>query len=165
MLNKRWRPTCNILGIDNCPKIEDNSFGVYPGIKVRMSIRIPPLIEREKALEALKKALNDNIYFGAKVSLGYYDLGEGAVFADMSTKVMNILHKASFEFFGNDSIYTGGGGSIPFIGYFQSKYPNADIICTGIVGSDSHEHGPNENLNIEACKKMICVLCYFLSEI
>ena len=165
MLNNRWRPTCNILGIDNCSKIEDNSFGVYPGIKVRMSIRIPPLIEREKALEALKKALNDNIYFGAKVSLGYYDLGEGAVFADMSTKVMNILHKASFEFFGNDSIYTGGGGSIPFIGYFQSKYPNADIICTGIVGSDSHEHGPNENLNIEACKKMICVLCYFLSEI
>ena len=104
MLNNRWRPTCNILGIDNCPKIEDNSFGVYPGIKVRMSIRIPPLIEREKALEALKKALNDNIYFGAKVSLGYYDLGEGAVFADMSTKVMNILEKASCEFFGNDSI-------------------------------------------------------------
>ena len=164
-INNRWKPSCNILGIDNCPKIEDKGFGVSSGIKVRMSMRFPPLIDKDKAIEALKKSISDNTYFGAKISLGYYDFGEGAFLGNMTNKTKNILNKASLLFFGNESIFNGGGGSIPFISYFQSKYPNTDIICTGVVGSDSREHGPNENLNIEAAKKMICVLSYFLSEI
>jgi len=165
MINNRWKPTCNIIGIDNCPKIEDGGFGVSSGIKVRMSMRIPPLINKDKAIEALKNAISANTYFGAKISLGYYDFAEGVLFADMKTRTQNILNKASLLFFGNESIFNGVGGSIPFITYFRSKYPNTDIICTGVVGADCHEHGPNENLNIEACKKIICVLCYFLSEI
>ena len=165
MINNRWKPTCNIIGIDNCPKIEDGGFGVSSGIKVRMSMRIPPLINKDKAIEALKNAISANTYFGAKISLGYYDFAEGVLFADMKTRTQNILNKASLLFFGNESIFNGVGGSIPFITYFRSKYPNTDIICTGVVGADCHEHGPNENLNMEACKKIICVLCYFLSEI
>ena len=165
LINNRWKPTCNILGIDNCPQIADKGFGVAPGIKVRMSMRLPPLVDKNKVHDAIEKAINDNIYFDAKVSLGYFDLGEGVFLGNMTNRTKNILNRASKEFFGNEMIFNGGGGSIPFISYFQSKYPNTDIICTGIVGSDSHEHGPNENLNIEACKTMICILCYFLSEI
>ena len=165
LINNRWKPTCNILGIDNCPKIADKGFGVAAGIKVRMSMRLPPLVDKKKVHDAIEKAIKDNIYFGAKVSLGYFDLGEGVFLGNMTNRTKNILNRASKEFFGNEMIFNGGGGSIPFISYFQSKYPKTDIICTGIVGSDSHEHGPNENLNIEACKTMICILCYFLSEI
>jgi len=165
MINNRWKPTCNILGMDNCPKIEDRGFGVNPSIKVHFSMRVPPLINKDKAIDALKIALTSNTFFGAKVSLGYYEFGEGTVLANMTNRTKNVLNKASLEFFGNEMIFNGGGGSIPFITYFKSFYPNTDIICTGVLGADSHEHGPNENLNIEACKKMICVLCYFLSEI
>ena len=165
MINNRWKPTCNILGMDNCPKMEDRGFGVNPSIKVHFSMRVPPLINKDKAIDALKIALTSNTFFGAKVSLGYYEFGEGTVLANMTNRTKNVLNKASLEFFGNEMIFNGGGGSIPFITYFKSFYPNTDIICTGVLGSDSHEHGPNENLNIEACKKMICVLCYFLSEI
>ena len=109
--------------------------------------------------------MSDNIYFGAQISLGNVHYGVGVNLANVSNKTKNILNKASLEFFGNDIIFSGGGESIPFISYFMSLYPNADVLCTGVVGSDSNEHGPNENLNIEACKKIICVLCYFLSEI
>ena len=165
MINSRWKPTCNILGIDNCPKISDNGFGINPTMKVRMSMRIPPGIDINKAIESFKTALSENTYFGAKVSLASYDFGEGAVFANMSNKCKTILNKASLEFFENEGLFMGGAGSIPFITYFQSKYPKSDIICTGILGNDSNEHGPNENLNIDAAKKLICVFCYFLSEI
>ena len=165
LINNRWKPTCNILGMDNCPKMEDRGFGINPSIKVHFSMRVPPLINKDKAIDALKIALTSNTFFGAKVSLGYYEFGEGTVLANMTNRTKNVLNKASFEFFGNEMIFNGGGGSIPFITYFQSFYPNTDIICSGILETDSHEHGPNENLDIEACKKMICVLCYFLSEI
>jgi acetylornithine deacetylase/succinyl-diaminopimelate desuccinylase-like protein len=165
LINNRWKPTCNILGIDKCPKISEKGFGIPDGIKVRMSMRLPPLVDKNKVHDAIQKAISDNIYFGAKISMGYFDLGEGVFLGNMTNKTKDILNRASKEFFGNEMIFNGGGGSIPFISYFQSKYPNADIICTGIVGSDSHEHGPNENLNIEACKKLIGVLCYFLKEV
>ena len=165
MLNNRWKPSFNIIGIDKCPKKEERGFSLFPEIKVRASIRIPPLIDQDKAFTVLKKALSDNIYFGAQISLGNVHYGVGVNLANVSNKTKNILNKASLEFFGNDIIFSGGGESIPFISYFMSLYPNADVLCTGVVGSDSNEHGPNENLNIEACKKIICVLCYFLSEI
>ena len=165
MLNNRWKPSFNILGIDKCPKKEERGFSLFPEIKFRGSIRVPPLIEQDKAIEALKKAVSDNTYFGAQISIENIDFGDGVILANVSNRTKNILNKASLEFFGNEIIFSGGGGSIPFISYFKSLYPNADVLCTGVVGADSNEHGPNENLNIEACKKIICVLCYFLSEI
>jgi len=165
MINNRWKPTCSILGIDNCPKIEDNGFGVSNSIKVRMGLRTPPGIDMEKAAEALKQNINNNIYFNAKISVENVTYGEGWQLTTFSDRTKNILNQASLTYFGNELIFMGTGGSIPFINYFKQNYPNADIICTGVLGSDSNEHGPNENLNIDACKKMILVLCYYLSEI
>ena len=165
MINNRWKPTCSILGIDNCPQIEDNGFTVNKSIKIRMSSRLPPGVNSNIAMDALSKALSNNTYFGAKISLGYMSPADGWQLSNLSQRTRTVLNKASLEYFGNELIFKGVGGSIPFISYFQTKYPNTDIICTGILGADSFEHGPNENLNIEACKKMILVLCYFLSEI
>ena len=165
MINNRWKPTCSILGIDNCPKIEDNGFGVNKSMKVKVSMRLPPGINENESINALKNTLKNNIYFGAKFNIGNIDFNKGWQMTPLSQRTENILNKGSLEFFGNDIIYKGDGRSIPFITYFQSKYPNTDIICTGICGVDSVEHGPNENINLDACKKLILVLCHFLIEI
>lgn len=165
MINNRWKPSISILGVDNCPKIEDNGFGVSKSINVRLSMRLPPGINGNNAMNALKKVINNNSYFSAKFEFGYMSLAEGWCLSDISERTKNVLNKASLEYFGKEIVFKGAGGSIPFITYFQTKYPKADVICTGILGADSFEHGPNENLNIEACKKMILILCYFLSEI
>ena len=53
----------------------------------------------------------------------------------------------------------------PLLRYFQSKHPNTDIICSGIFGVDSVEHGQNESINLDVCKKLILVLYHFLKEI
>lgn len=165
MINNRWKPTCNVLGIDDCPKMEDNGFSANKGIKVRLSMRTPPGLDIDKAIEALRKVISDNTYFDAKISLDGVNPGEGWYLSEFSEKAKTILNKASLEFFGNEMVFRGTGASIPFIPYFKSQYPNTSIICTGVLGIDSNEHGPNENLNIDACKKMILVLCYFFAEI
>ena len=165
MILNRWKPTCNILGVDNCPQIKDNGFGIKSAIKVKMSIRTPPGIDHIKAMEALKSCIEKNTYFGAKVTMDNIDVSSGCTMINLSNRTKTILNKASKEFFGNETISFGVGISIPFINYFQNKYPNTEIICTGICGYDSHQHGGNENLNIEACKKLIGVLCYFFKEV
>ena len=165
IINNTWQPTCVVLGMDNCPQLADNGFGVYKSLKVKVSMRLPPLIIPENVIAAVKKAVEANIYFGAKVTVENPSVAEGWVLTGLTEKCKKILNKASLEYFGNEMVFRGVGGSIPFINHFASVYPNADIICTGILGADSHEHGPNENLNITACKKVILCLCYFLSEI
>ena len=164
IINNRWKPTLSILGIDNCPQIKDNGFSVKGSLKALLSIRVPPGIDGQNAIEAFKKAIKKNNYFGAQVDV-YMSIDDGWQLDNFSERTKNILNKASLEVFGNELVFKGVGGSIPFITNFQKKYPNTDIICTGILGNDCSEHGPNENLNIEAAKKMILVLCYYLSEI
>ena len=95
MLSNSWKPSFNILGIDKCPKKEERWFSLFPEIKVRASIRIPPLIDQDKAMAALKKALMDNTYFGAKISLGAYVYGYSVILANVSNRTKNILNKAS----------------------------------------------------------------------
>ena len=165
MINNRWKPTCSILGIDNCPKSENDGFGVNKSINIKVSMRLPPGINENEAIIALKNTVQNNTYFGAKSSIGNIDYNQGWQMVSFTERTEKILNKASQEFFGNEMIYKGDGRSIPFITYFQSKYPNTDIICTGVCGVDSVEHGPNENVNLDACKKLILVLCYFLIEI
>ena len=165
IINNRWKPSLSILGIDNCPQKKDNGFGVNNSIRALVSIRLPPSVNGKIAMEALKKAITNIDYFGAQINVGYMGSDDGWVLNNFSEKAKNVLNKASLEFFGNELAFKGVGGSIPFISNFQNKYPNADVICTGILGNDCFEHGPNENLNIEICKKMILVLCYFFSQI
>ena len=165
MINNRWKPTCSILGIDNCPKTEDNGFGVSKSMKVKISMRLPPGINEEEALNALKNTIKNNTYYNAKSNIVNINFNQGWKMTPLSERNEKILNKGSLEFFGNEIIYKGDGRSIPFITYFQSKYPKTDIICTGICGVDSVEHGPNENVNLDACKKLILVLCHFLIEI
>jgi acetylornithine deacetylase/succinyl-diaminopimelate desuccinylase-like protein len=165
MINNRWKPTCSILGIDNCPKFEDNGFIVKKSIKAKLSMRLPPGIKENESMNALNKNINENMYFGAKFSIENIDYNEGWRMNLLSERTEKILNEGSKEFFGNEMVYKGDGRSIPFITYFQSKYPDIEVICTGICGVDSVEHGPNENVNLDACKKLILVLCHFLINI
>ena len=165
IINNRWKPTLTILGIDNCPKIEENGFGFNKSIKIKVSMRLPPGIDENESINALKNTIKNNIYFGAKASIENIDYNQGWSLTNLSERAQTILNKGSIEFFGNEMVFKGDGRSIPFITYFQSKYPTTDIICTGICGSDSVEHGPNENVNLDACIKLILILCLYLIEI
>ena len=134
MINNRWKPTCSILGIDNCKKKEDNGFGVSKSMKVKISMRLPPPgINEEESINALKNTIKNNTYFSAKSNIENIDFNQGWKMTPLSERTEKILNKGSFEFFGNEIIYKGDERRIPFITYFQSKYPQTDIICTELV--------------------------------
>ena len=49
---------------------------------------------------------------------------------------------------GAEPVDMGVGGSIPFIATFQSLFPDAAILVTGVEDPYSGAHGPNESLHI-----------------
>jgi len=57
-------------------------------------------------------------------------------------------------FFKKPASYLGEGGSIPFMGMLNQKFPQAQFIVTGVLGPSSNAHGPNEMLHIEMGKNV-----------
>jgi len=64
------------------------------------------------------------------------------------------LDAASNELFGRPAAYMGEGGTIPFMSMLGRKFPDAQILVTGVLGPKSNAHGPNEFIDIEYAKKI-----------
>jgi len=58
----------------------------------------------------------------------------------------------------------GVGGTIPLMGLLNSLFPQAQFVITGNGGPGSNAHGPNEMLEIEYTKKLICCMGQILAD-
>jgi len=58
----------------------------------------------------------------------------------------------------------GVGGSIPLMGLLNSLFPKANFIIAGNGGPNSNAHGPNENLDIDYTKRLICCMGQILAD-
>jgi hypothetical protein len=50
----------------------------------------------------------------------------------------------------------GEGGTIPFMSMLGAKFPDAQILVTGVLGPKSNAHGPNEFIDVPYAKKVTC---------
>ena len=165
LMNNIWKVSMIIKGIDGIPDKKYEGSVLSKGLTARVQLRLPPLINGNLAMEAIKKKLTQNTPFGSLVEVKTYgDPNEGWNGKNFSKRTSNIFSYASKIGFGNTFSYKFGGGSVPFISYFEKKYPNTEIANMGIVGYECNEHGPNESLNIQACKNFIASLAILLSE-
>ncbi len=64
------------------------------------------------------------------------------------------LDVASQEVFGKPAAYMGEGGTIPFMSMLGDKFPDAQILVTGVLGPKSNAHGPNEFIDIGYAKRV-----------
>jgi acetylornithine deacetylase/succinyl-diaminopimelate desuccinylase-like protein len=64
------------------------------------------------------------------------------------------LDAASQANFGRPAAYMGEGGTIPFMGMLGAKFPDAQMLVTGVLGPKSNAHGPNEFLHVPYAKKV-----------
>ena len=68
------------------------------------------------------------------------------------------MNEASRATFGQDAMYKGTGGSIPFIGMLGERYPGTQFLVTGVLGPHANAHGPNEFLHIDCAQNVtVCV--------
>jgi acetylornithine deacetylase/succinyl-diaminopimelate desuccinylase-like protein len=68
------------------------------------------------------------------------------------------MHAGSRATFGQDAMYLGTGGSIPFIGMLGERFPGTQFLVTGVLGPQSNAHGPNEFLHVACAEKLtVCV--------
>lgn len=148
LTERLWsRPAVAVLGID-APTVAAASNTLLPSARAKVSMRIAPGDDPVAAGGALASYLRSQAPWGAEVSV---ELGESAqaYAAPPGGSAYEAARWALAQAWGQPAVDTGVGGSIPFVTAYAGRFPDAEILVTGVEDPDTRAHGANESLHLE----------------
>ena len=164
VLNRTWRPQLAITGMAGIPALEDAGNVMRPFTSLKLSLRVPPTLDAAAAGALVKRVLEKDPPYGAKVTFVAADSGSGWNSPALSPWLASAVNEASQRYFGAPAALMGEGGSIPFMGMLGEKFPAAQFLITGVLGPHSNAHGPNEFLHIPTGKKVSMVVAEVVAQ-
>jgi len=164
ILNRTWRPALTITGADGFPAIADAGNVLRPKTALKLSMRLPPLVDAAYAANMIQTTLMHSPPYDAKVSFDLSDSNGGWNAPALAPWVAQACTDASLQFYGKPPVYMGEGGTIPFMGMLGTMFPEAQFMITGVLGPKSNAHGPNEFLHLDMAKKLTGCVAYVLHQ-
>ena len=158
VLRRTWRPALSIVGSDGMPSTANAGNVLRPYTTLQLSMRIPPMVDPKKAVNAIEKILKNDIPYGASVELEFEEAAEGWNAPESKTWLLKAIEKASKEYFNQMPCTIGEGGTIPFMAMLGKQFPKAQFVITGVLGPQSNAHGPNEFLHVPFAKNLTCCI-------
>lgn len=161
ILPRIWtKPALTLIGLDY-PTVALSSNTLVPSLKAKLSLRIAPGDDPERALEALKGHILAHNTLGAEITFGAVELGKPFSLGQ-SGWAKTLAEQSLSLAFGEKSVDIGIGGSIPFIADLERVFPSAQVLVTGVEDPDSRAHSPNESLHLEGFQSAILAQLLFL---
>jgi acetylornithine deacetylase/succinyl-diaminopimelate desuccinylase-like protein len=158
LLERTWRSAVSVVGAGGLPPIERAGNVLRPSTRLKLSVRIPPTCDLERAAAAIRRALTVDPPHGAIVSFELESTGPGWNAPPFSPWLAEALESASTAAFGRPARMFGEGGSIPFMGMLGERFPDAQFVITGVLGPDANAHGPNEYLHLPTARRLTAAL-------
>lgn len=148
LTSQMWTmPSVSVLGVD-APRISEAANQLVPVARAKVSLRIAPGDEPDRAMDALVAHLEANAPWGAEVQVT-----RGAKARPFAVRaegpVFDTARGALEEAWGVPAVDIGAGGSIPFVAAFADAFPKTPILLTGAADPDSRAHGANESLHLD----------------
>jgi acetylornithine deacetylase/succinyl-diaminopimelate desuccinylase-like protein len=168
LLNRTWRPTLSVTGVDGFPALNNAGNVLRPYTAFKLSLRLPPLVDGHQASLQLKQLLEDNAPYNARVTF-HPDGRAGALGATgwnapaLSTWLERALNDASTAHYGAPLGYIGQGGTIPLMSMLQQGFPAAQMMVCGVLGPKSNAHGPNEFLHVPYGKRLTAAVAQVIA--
>ena len=161
ILPRIWtKPALTLIGLDY-PTVALSSNTLVPSVRAKLSLRIAPGDDPERALEALKGHILANNTLGAEITFGAVELGKPFSLGE-SGWAKTLAEQSLSLAFGEKSVDIGIGGSIPFIADLERVFPKAQVLVTGVEDPDSRAHSPNESLHLKGFQSAILAQLLFL---
>lgn len=162
-LNNTWRASLSIVGQEGLPKLQQSRAVLKNSTALRLSCRLSPIFDGEKAIEIMVKKLTENPPENVQIKVLNKASGNGWCMKVLEKWLSDAIESAGQTFYGKPAGSYGDGGSIPFLCELGRKYPETQIIALGIGGPFSNMHGPNEMLELTYVKKLTCSLAHILA--
>jgi acetylornithine deacetylase/succinyl-diaminopimelate desuccinylase-like protein len=155
LLNRTWKPTLSVTGAEGFPALKDAGNVLRPYTAFKLSLRLPPLVDAAEAVQKLKKLLEDNAPYQARVT---FESNGGATGWNAPTITPWFEQTRSTRPRRRTSArpcgYIGQGGTIPLMNMLSAGFPKAQMMVCGVLGPKSNAHGPNEFLHVPYAKKL-----------
>jgi hypothetical protein len=164
ILNRTWRAALAVVGADGLPPLESAGNVQRPYTALKLSLRIPPLVDGDAAAAELKRTLEADVPYNAVATFeGHGSTGWNA--PATAPWLSAALDRASQAFWGKPAAYMGEGGTIPFMGMLGVKFPQAQMLVTGVLGPKSNAHGPNEFIHVPYAKKVTAATALVIASV
>lgn len=162
--SRLWtKPALSIIGFD-APAVDMASNTLLPRARAKFSLRIAPGQVPADAMDAVRRHVEANVPFGAKVVFTPGESGNSFL-TDTSSKAASLALWALREAWGVPAVEMGIGGSIPFIADLTELYPAVQILVTGVEDPDSRAHSANESLHLEDFRNAIVAEALLLARL
>ena len=168
LLRRTWQPTLSVTGAEGFPEVRNAGNVLRPYTAFKLSLRLPPLVDGNRAATELKTLLEDNAPYNARVTFAA-DGRAGAQGAtgwnapSLAPWLEDALNAASQTNFGAPCGYIGQGGTIPLMSMLQQGFPAAQMMVCGVLGPKSNAHGPNEFLHVPYGKKLTAAVAQVIA--
>jgi acetylornithine deacetylase/succinyl-diaminopimelate desuccinylase-like protein len=164
LLNNTWRPALEITGASGLPMPADAGNVLRPTTTLKLSLRLPPTCDADRATERLKEILEADPPYGSTVTYTPEPASTGWEAPVMSKWLAESVERASTAFFDKPAMLDGLGGSIPFMSMLGQRFPRAQFLITGVMGPGSNAHGPNEFLHVPTAIRVTACVAQVLAD-
>ncbi len=161
LTDRLWAaPSVTVIGLD-APAVAAASNTLLPVARARVSLRVAPGDDADRARDALEAHLRAHAPWGARVTLS-----SGGTAAPYSARIGGRAYQAArqalTQAWGRPALDIGAGGSIPFVTAYAERFPAAEILVTGVEDPDSRAHGANESLHLPTFERACLAEALFL---
>ena len=148
LLRRTWMPSLAVIGIDGVPSVKDGGNVLRPFTTVKLSLRLPPVVDAERAAEAVADVPSADPPQRARVRAVVVNVARGFDVPLQAEWLARATDEASEALFGRPAGAMSEGGTIPFLAELASRFPEANFLVTGVLGPGSNAHGLNEMLDL-----------------
>jgi cysteinylglycine-S-conjugate dipeptidase len=164
LTSRLWsKPAVSVLAIDATP-VAEASNTLIPVAQAKVSLRLAPGDDPERAMDAMVEHLKKNTPWGAHITVT-----PGASARPFAVKSEGAVYEAARgafeEAYGTAPVEMGMGGTIPLVAAFSDKYPGTSILLTGVADADSRPHGANESVDLGDLRRGSLGEALFLKEL
>jgi acetylornithine deacetylase/succinyl-diaminopimelate desuccinylase-like protein len=152
-----------VVGADGLPAIKDAGNVLRPKTALKLSLRLPPLIDGQQATRDMKRILEADPPHGASVTFEPDQGASGWSAPPTAPWLKATLEQASQAHYGRPAAMMGEGGTIPFMAMLGRHFPAAQFLITGVLGPKSNAHGPNEFLHIAYAQRLTACVAQVLA--
>lgn len=162
LVRSTWKPSVAVTGADGLPPVSQAGNVLRPLTRVKLAIRLPPTCDADRAADALEQALCADPPYGAEVRFHLEAADDGWNAPAEPAWLAAALEEASSRAYGVSAGRVGEGGSIPFVSMLARRFPESDLVVTGVLGPGSNAHGPNEFLHLPMARQLTVAVASLL---
>lgn len=147
VVERLWhKPAVAVIALDATP-VAKASNTLIPSARAKISLRVAPGDDAERALGCLRRHLETHAPWGARVTVTDGEFGQPAVIG-FDGPIAELARDAVRTAWGRDLVLIGQGGSIPLVAEFADTFPGAAILVTAVADPDARWHGIDEGVHL-----------------